>query len=179
MLIGISGRARVGKDTVGEYLAHYHHFVTDAFANSLKRACREIFGLTPAQLNGDLKEVKDEFWGDTPRHILQLVGTECIRKGYDENIWVQSLRKRMLGYPADVNYCVTDIRFPNEANAIHDWGGKLVLVSRPGAPHIATPQHASETSMKDYYGWDYALENNGDLPQLYANIEIMMSKFKE
>ena len=177
MLIGLSGKARVGKDTVAGYLEDHFGFKRVAFADSLKRACREIFHLSERQLYGDMKEVEDPFWHDTPRNILQMVGTECLRRGYEEDVWVRSLERTIqLGGGAEKNWVVTDVRFPNEARAVKSWGGKLVLVDRPDAPTIATNKHASETAMEAWGAWDYRLDNNQDLPQLYANIEIMMKE---
>ena len=49
MLIGITGKAGVGKDTVAEHLWHKHSFVRIGLADPLKRAAQEIFGLTDEQ----------------------------------------------------------------------------------------------------------------------------------
>jgi len=173
MIIGFGYKARSGKDTAAGYLRDHFGFTPVAFADSLKRACAEIFGLSQEQLYGDQKEAEDPYWRDTPRNILQKVGTECLRRGYDENVWIHSLGRKVKREP-DRNWVITDVRFPNEANAVKDWGGKVVQVSRPSAPGIATNLHASEVSMIEYEGWDYTLLNSSDLPALYANLEVMM-----
>lgn len=187
MIIGFGYKARSGKDTAGEYLQVHHKFHRTAFAYSLKEAARVIFHLTDAQLYGDLKEVVDPFWQDTPRNILQKLGTECLRNGYRADTWVKSVEwivkrdpsyKHIDGRPEE-DWVITDVRFPNEAQAVKSWGGFVVCVNRPSAPGIVTNQHASETSMAGYLGWDYVLDNSSDLPQLYANIEVMMGILKE
>jgi hypothetical protein len=175
MIIGLGYKARSGKDTAAAYLRDHFGFVPVAFADALKRACAEIFGLSHEQLYGDQKEVEDVYWRDTPRNILQKVGTECLRHGYADDVWIHALGRKVKNNP-ETRWIVTDVRFPNEANAIRDWGGRVVLVSRPSAPKPATDKHASETAMDAYTGWDYTLDNSSDLPSFYANVEVMMKQ---
>jgi hypothetical protein len=178
MILGLGFRARSGKDCAGEYLQKHFGFTQAAFADKLKKAAMLIFELSYEQVYGDLKEILDLRWNDTPRNILQKMGTECMRNGYAKDIWVRALEMRIRREGIDNDWCVTDVRFVEEAHAIKRWGGKLVLVDRPGAPGIATNKHASETSMEAWDSWDYLLRNHGDLPELYANIEIMMKKLR-
>jgi hypothetical protein len=180
MLIGLGYKARVGKGEVAGYLCKHFGFTEMSFAGKLKQACAIIFGLSECQLYGNMKEILDPFWRDTPRNIMQKVGTECMRKGYRDDVWVQALKRDVCGVGGlahqSRNCVVSDVRFPNEAEAIKSWGGVLVRVIRPDAPWITTPQHASETSLEGWRGWDHILDNGGDLPQLYARIEQMMNK---
>jgi hypothetical protein len=179
MILGLGFRARSGKDCTGEYLQKHFGFTQAAFADKLKKAAMLIFELSYEQVYGDRKEIIDPRWNDTPRNILQKMGTECMRNGYAKDIWVRALEMRIRKEGITNDWCVTDVRFIEEADAIKKWGGFVVLVNRPNLPQIATAQHASETSMADWGGWDYELDNSGDLPQLYANIELMMQKFRE
>lgn len=52
MLVGICGQAGSGKDTVADYLCRNHSFVKVAFADPLKRICREVFDFSDEQLWG-------------------------------------------------------------------------------------------------------------------------------
>lgn len=60
MIIGLSGKARSGKDTVGRFLVQDSCFETIALAEPMKEFCREVFRFTEAQLHGDDKEVVDK-----------------------------------------------------------------------------------------------------------------------
>lgn len=173
MIIGLGYKARSGKDTVADYLRVHFGFKHVAFADALKDACRAIFHLNEHQLYGDQKDVEDAYWKDTPRNILQRVGTECLRRGYDTEVWVKSLG-HLITRDLSSNWVISDVRFPNEALAVKGWGGVVVLVDRPNAPEIKTNQHASETSMESWGSWDYLLRNHGDLPELCAKVELMM-----
>lgn len=129
-----------------------------AFADGI-REIGEIFGFTKEQLtNQDLKETfVHPVWNITPRVFMQRVGSEMFRNHLDKDCWVKLLMQKIdrivsfnpvpesefqLGL-ADckdteprtyVRHCIliTDVRFPNEAQAIKDAGGIIVRVTRPG-----------------------------------------------
>jgi hypothetical protein len=168
MLIGLGYAARSGKDTVASILASEFGFKRVAFADALKGACAEVFGLDDAQLHGKDKEVLDPFWNVTPREILQRVGTECFRNGYAQDVWIRALKRRIaVRLGGGLHTVVSDVRFPNEAQAILDWGGYPVLVERPGAGATGGIEgHASETSLTHWTGWAASILNNGSLAQL-------------
>jgi len=83
----------------------------------------------------------------TPRLMLQLLGTECGRQIIHPNIWVNSLfadynqpidetqkinKDKGYAYKGEIsNWIITDVRFPNEAQAIKDRGGIVIRVNRP------------------------------------------------
>ena len=47
-----------------------------------------MFGLCDEQLYGSLKETKDDYWDASPRTPLQFIGTNLLRKQFNQNIWV-------------------------------------------------------------------------------------------
>lgn len=179
MIIGFGYQARVGKDTAADYLAKYHAFSRRAFADSLKGACHIIFGLTDSQLHGNMKEVVDRFWGTTPRDILQRVGTECLRNGFDQEVWVKSLEHYLLRKgDKHTDWAISDLRFPNEAEAVRRMGGLVVRIDRDPSlriPKLPPQTHASETAMDSYERWDYLIDNNGDFNNLYDQLKELVS----
>jgi len=177
MIVGLGFQARVGKGCVAEWLTSKHGFIEVAFADALKAACRTIFGLTHSQLYGEDKDRKDAFWDDTPRNILQLVGTECLRKGYRDDVWVKALGRVILAEPKR-DFVISDMRFHNEAIAIKGWGGSLVRIIRPDAPQIATARHASEVALASWSDWDYTLINNLTLDDLHAKVDTMLESLR-
>jgi hypothetical protein len=59
---------------------------------------------------------------------------------------------RASGFRAFRSFCFsrrheTDLRFPDEANAVRDMGGLIVRIERPGLEAIAASGHASETAL--------------------------------
>jgi hypothetical protein len=169
MIISVSGKARAGKDEVGKALIE-KGFMRIAFADALKDGVAAVFGLTHEQLYGDLKDEVDEFWQDTTRNILQKFGTECLRKGYRDDIWIKCVERAIKMHPG--NWVITDARFPNEIEAIKSWGGFTLLVHRPGYESELSSdakQHASETALDGYNDWDGIIFNEGTIEDLHHN----------
>ena len=84
------------------------------------------------------REQTDEYWatelnipGLTPRKVMQLIGTDIMRAHFDNDIWIKSLKKKIIGLLSKgANIIITDCRFSNEARAIKNLGGKVLLVDR-------------------------------------------------
>lgn len=175
LLVGLGYKARSGKDTVASHLVNHHGFQKIAFADALKDAARCIFSLTQEQMYGDDKERLDPFWQDTPRNILQKLGTECLRRGYRDDVWIKAAFRKMQQVGGD-RWVITDVRFPNEAYAVMKAGGYLVRVDRDEAlrAQIGTTSHASETALDVFVRWDDVIQNNGTLNQLRYSVDSMM-----
>ena len=143
MIIGICGLIGSGKGTVGDILVE-QGFTKVSFADKLKDGVATIFGWNRAMLEGDTDESRhwreqpDDFWTQetgrniTPRIVLQEFGTECMRDGFDDSIWVSLLKKQMLDNPGD--YVIPDVRFRNEQDMIRDLGGEIWRVQRGDVP---------------------------------------------
>tara|TARA_R100001163_G_C5047584_1_gene184740 strand:+ start:886 stop:1515 length:630 start_codon:yes stop_codon:yes gene_type:complete len=143
MIIGICGLIGSGKGTVADVLVD-QGFTKVSFADKLKDGVATIFGWDRTMLEGDTdesrnwREEEDVFWTEetgrtiTPRIVLQEFGTECMREGFDNGIWVSLLKKHMLDNPG--NYVVPDVRFRNEQNMIRDLGGEIWQVKRGKDP---------------------------------------------
>lgn len=120
----------------------------------------------------------------TPRIILQLLGTECGRMILHPNVWVNALMaeyniidRRTIQDPDDSNvaypnWVVTDLRFPNEANAIKARDGIVIKINRPNndIETSGIQQHASEIAL-DNYEFDYVVENDGTIEDLIFKID--------
>ena len=143
MIIGICGLIGSGKGTVADILVE-QGFTKVSFADKLKDGVATIFGWDRAMLEGDTDESRewreqaDNFWTEetgrtiTPRIVLQEFGTECMRDGFDNGVWVSLLKKHMIDNPS--NYVVPDVRFRNEQNMIRKLGGKVWQVKRGKDP---------------------------------------------
>jgi len=178
MIIGISGLAGAGKTVLATHLVRRYDFRKVAFADSLKRACKEIFYLSDEQVFGELKETVDPYWGVTPRFILQKVGTECMRNIYDKDIWIKSLGAKIKTNQY-IDYVLDDLRFINEICAVKEWGGKVIKIVRKNAGAKGGIEgHASETELLMYNNWDYTIYNDGTLEDLYRKVDNLMRLLK-
>ena len=147
MIIGICGLIGSGKGTVGDILVE-QGYKKVSFADKLKDGVATIYGWNRAMLEGDTDESRtwreqpDEFWSNetkmevTPRLVLQLFGTDCLRNGFYDGVWVSLLKKHILDNPGD--YVIPDVRFRNEQNMIRELGGKVWQVKRGKDPEWFT-----------------------------------------
>ena len=145
MIIGICGLIGSGKGTVADYLINHHHFQKISFADKLKDAVAEMFDWPRQMLEGvtpqsrDWRERPDQFWTQelgrtiTPRYVLQVFGTECMRQGFYDGIWVSFVKKKIQENPT-VNWVIPDTRFPNEVDMIKSIGGEVWRVKRGKNP---------------------------------------------
>jgi hypothetical protein len=184
-IIGLCGKATVGKDTVADYLVREHGFEKAAFAAPLKDVAAQLFGWPRAALDdAEAKQRVDAFWGLSPRTALQRLGTDCIREQFGADFWIKTLERRYLqrgeADSSPLRLVVADVRFPNEADAIKRWGGALWRLEGPSRGRDGAllsgdnAAHASETALDHFAGWDSVLQNVGTLEMLHAEIEARL-----
>lgn len=113
-------------------------------------------------IEGDLKEAPaPEFDGKSPRLVMQTIGTEWGRMMMHPDFWMVIARGRIRIAP----WCVvTDVRFENEADLIHELGGQVIRVVRPGTG--SGDHHASEKGLDDRYV-DHSILNAGTVGMLH------------
>jgi|TARA_B100001094_G_scaffold179556_1_gene173851 hypothetical protein len=145
MIIGVCGLIGGGKGTVGDILVEHHNFEKLSFADKLKDAVARMFDWDRELLEGITKESrtwreqKDTFWSNetgrniTPRLVLQEFGTDCMRKGFYDGVWVSMIKNTLIQNPHK-NYVIPDVRFPNEGNMIAGLGGQVWRVRRGTDP---------------------------------------------
>jgi len=76
---------------------------------------------------------------NTPREVLQVVGTDIFRDLIDSEYWVKVARSSI---PKDSKVVFDDVRFNNEANMIKNLGGSIIRIKRLGLNNNDT--HISE-----------------------------------
>lgn len=85
------------------------------------------------------------------------------------------------GAPLVRGVVVSDIRFENEFKRIRDEGGTVIRVIRPdtdtNAATIGIAGHASEAHDYSFDNFDFILNNEGTLIQLYRSIDAYMPVF--
>lgn len=181
LIIGLAGRKGSGKSTAAAHLVEYHNFVEYSFATPLKAGIGEMFGLSYAQLHDPVeKEVPDEFWGVTPRKLMQVVGTELFREALPkvlpelkldgETIWIRRFRQWIDRMPANRDVVISDVRFSDEAAAIRSLGGQVWLVDRPSLD-TTIDGHTSEQPLENY---DCSLLNNRTLQHFRGYLDNMV-----
>lgn len=169
MIIGLTGKARSGKDTVAEHLRIAYGFNHYWFSKPMKEACKAIFGWTDEHLYGDLKEVVDPNYVVSPRVALQTLGTEWGRS-INSDLWILRAKKEM---EQDQNLVISDCRFDNEAKAIREKGGIIIRVEREGIQSVA--DHSSENGISEILV-SLVIKNDGTLQDLYKKVDNLLLK---
>lgn len=184
MIIGVVGKKRSGKDTIGDYLVKKYGFIRMGLADPIKEACKHIFLMEDDQLWGGKKEVIDERYGVTPREILQVMGTELFQ--YDiynhlpklmekvppRTLWINRFvlmykaTKEKINNEPDV--VISDVRFKHEAKRIYKMGGKLIKVVRPGLKNDDT--HASEQELDKIHNV-FIIHNDKTIADLLKKVD--------
>ena len=62
-----------------------------------------------------------------------MFGTECMRDGFYDGIWVSMLKKKVTENP-DINWVIPDVRFENEVKVLKEIGGEVWWVKRGQLP---------------------------------------------
>ena len=210
-LIGISGRINSGKDTVGKILQALaykgsenfkltpeeqikgtvylnHSYQIKKFADKTTEAFELITGVNYHKLSREDKEVV------RPQYVEF---AEKQKEIFDEDVWINALFDdyRIIGdksyddkfLPVYPNWIITDVRFPNEDQAIKDRGGIVIRVNKDkfsyqsDLPETASPiehaergkelhYHSSETALDDHE-FDYVIENNDSIEELVEKVK--------
>ncbi len=159
-LIGIAGPARAGKDTLASYMLDNldGDWSRSSFADPIK-AMLEVIGV---DCSDDAKAVIDERFCYTPRHMMQILGTEWGREMIHGNIWVEAFARLNAGRCV----IVPDVRFENEADLVREHGVLIHLVGRGGIEG----NHVSENAIAFKPG-DIVIDNSRDLAWLHGQVD--------
>ena len=118
------------------------------------------------------------------REFLQRLGTEAMRDGLHTNVWVNALFADYIlsfHYTGDTgerlpNWIITDMRFPNEMEAVVKRNGITIRVTRPVKKSKNTARlHPSETSL-DKAKFDYEIINDGTMEELVKKVREILVK---
>lgn len=166
-LLGISGPKHCGKSTVaGALLRPWWQFwgrkvVRVRFAGPLKEMLH-VLGLDERHTDGDLKELPCAILGGTtPRSAMETLGTDWGRDRVSNTLWLDVAMARVQTLlAAGIDVVIDDVRFDNEARAIHRAGGVVVMLSREGTRFEG--RHPSDLGISRHLV-DTHVANCGDL----------------
>ena len=175
MIIGLSGYARSGKDTVAELLVLNYGFKRMAFADGIREA---LVALNPILHDGHRLNELVQMYGwevakakDEVRRLLQVMGTEVGRKLINEDVWAWLLFNQIDTGDTNKRIVITDVRFPNEARMIEHQGGDVWRINRHN--HSAVNDHVSERAL-DNHMFKHVIYNDGTLDDLADEVFMLM-----
>ena len=179
MIIGLTGYAQSGKDTVAKILVEQYGYERVAFADPIKTLIYKVNPMVGVVANEPvyLKTMVDQLgWENAKqlpeiRRLLQELGVSA-RTMFGPQFWVHEAMKTMLKDPkVDLNYVITDVRFLNEADMIRANNGQIWRIKRIGVD--AVNAHVSESQMDDY-PVDQIFTNNSSIEDLELMVKTRM-----
>jgi hypothetical protein len=179
LLIGLTGRARVGKDTAASFLANDYLLKRYAFAQPIKDAAEAMGFARSVYDNDDMKERVIQGLGVSYRRILQTLGTEWGRS-LNPDFWLLLAKLQWEQVKRQgVGMVISDVRFANEANWIRSEGGLLIHIDGPVRADVseATMRHASENGVERDLG-DVVVSNIASLDFLQLQLRSAVERFR-
>ena len=177
MIVGFAGLAGSGKNEAARGLYYRQIAFADPIRALLLRLDPIIYESlgTPVRLS----ELVERFgWDNAKREIpevrrllqdLGMGGREVLWSG----VWAVMIDEIIDQSEPDANFAVTDVRFKNEVENIHWWGGKVIWIERPGVENLGGPTENSITAED----CDYIIVNDGTVQQLHANVRDLISSW--
>lgn len=180
MIIGLTGYIGSGKTTIADYIEFRYGFPQYSFAGPIKEIA-EILGFTQEQLNGSQEDklAINQHWNISAREFLQKFGTEVCREFLPRvipemsDIWIKLFKIRA---QQEKNILISDVRFPDEAKAIHELGGVIIRITRQ--KNNSHMPHKSETYI-DQIPADYEINNTGSLQNLFNLVDSIITQIPE
>jgi hypothetical protein len=172
-LIGLTGYAQSGKDTVASILVEKYGYRRIAFADKIRDFLYGINPMVACSPTGYLQDLVNLVGWDNAkqepqvRRLLQDLGISA-RELLDENIWITTALGKV---NKDERVVVTDVRFENEAMMLKLMGGQLWRVKRVGFGPVN--EHVSESEL-DGYKVNQIFVNNGSIEDLEVLVTTRM-----
>ena len=186
ILIGLTGLAGAGKDTVAQMLTQHwtaagHGWDVMAFADPIRAMCRAFLrhaGIDEPEdylVDRELKEQVIPEVGASYRHLAQTLGTEWGQQCIGRDVWIRMLEQRLIaaGRRGVTHVVIPDARFPVEADWLRTMGGVIWRIERPGVAPVR--EHVSEMGTI-YIKSDRVIINDGTLDELRAQVGAELAR---
>lgn len=192
-IIGICGYKGSGKDTLADFLVENESYVKIAFADFIRNALMQLFDWDETNFSPEKKEIKDPYWGVTPRKMCQEIGTEFLRyhckdfistefklpngEIYNGTFHIKRINKeiiKLLEVNPNENIIFSDIRFQDELDYIKKLGGIIIKVVRPSLTNNEFSQHISEKNINKLENVDYELVNDHNISHLFKKTSLIV-----
>ena len=172
IIIGLCGLAGTGKDTVRAMLQDLG-YTGFALADPIRSTLRDLLlsnGISDEYIdNRELKESTIPELGVSYRHMAQTLGTDWARNCLGEDFWVRLAGAFLYDQieQGGTHFCVSDIRFENEAQWVRSMGGVIWRIERnQAAPVRAHISEAAATAIAS----DTVIDNNGSVGDLHRAV---------
>ncbi len=185
MLVGLCGPMQSGKDTAAQHFVNTLNFGQRAFKDKMVEVVCALFDIKPEQYEKfkleatillDIQETYDHPYSigsilseTTGRQFLERLGTEVGRNMFGYDFWVDRTMQGVRGWD---NIVFSDVRFPNEAEAIKDLGGCIIEILRKGTDY--DDSHESRMRLPENC-IDFTVYNEGSIEDLHGTLDGILN----
>ena len=163
-LLGLAGYAGTGKDALAQLMFAWTRV---AFADKIRAVAYDL-DTTVAEA------VDDTSWDEAKRTVpyvreyLQFIG-QVIRTDLGADAWLNAILGQLPAGPV----VITDVRLPNEADAIKALGGRVIEITRPGVG--PANGHVTELGL-DGYDFDASFVNDRTPARLAVDVLVWLEQ---
>lgn len=179
-VFGITGFARSGKDTAAAYMVKEHGYTRLAFADTIRDVLYALNPIVDKDYIGKLRvqDIVNKAGWDVAkvefpevRELLQRLGVEAGREILGKTIWTDTVFKKASALGCNV--VISDVRFPDEVEAVRSLGGKVIRINRPGVAPVN--DHITDRRLPDIL-IDFEVSNDGSIQDLNEKIKQIITQ---
>lgn len=175
--ISLTGKAKSGKNTVGniitDYIKHNSNITVEqqAFADPMKKILLIAFPTAKYENLFGPSELREEYIpgvfknGEpvTYRQALKDVGSDYFGQSYIQSMWNDNMEHRIVNSTTDV-FIITDLRFIHEMELVNKYNFINIKIIRG----TSTEKHLSESQQDSIplNNYKYIFDNNSTLDDL-------------
>ena len=170
----ISGKAQAGKDTTATLIKKEYEklglkVINLQYSSYIKEYAKKISGWD------GLEETK-------PRELLQILGTDIIRKEFGKDFFVKKLIEDIKVYSFFYDIItISDVRLKIEIDIPRNKFDNIyaLRIIRPNFDNGLTEEekkHPTEIDLDDYENFDFILTNDGTIPDLGLKVINMIEE---
>lgn len=178
-ILGITGHAGHGKDTIADHLCAQWDFRRVSFAEPIDNIITALCGRSKFTMTRDEKENEPIWLGLTYRQLAQRLGNEAFKPAFGLDVWVKHFTETQWPYlqaMPQAGLVFSDVRFACEVDRIREEGGMIIKVIRPS--YDIDLSHESERSIVQINP-DITIANTSDVDALLDKTDAFAQAFLE
>jgi len=191
ILIAISGKAKSGKNTVAELIAHHSGFDKNkisivAIADPMKKILQLMFPEAspkclygPSEFRSEIIHSKyTDKYGKPLTHRQALLDIGARGRAYNDDIWLNILDNDVKKSDDILVYIVSDARFINELTFLKKAGFTMIRVQREDISKINDVSELEQDKVPNSF-FNYIIDNNISFDELSSLIKDLVLELKK